>query len=480
MRRHALLGMVWMWLAVGLMLIAPARVGAQVQVSIAGAGGFIPDGSGNTTAGPPLDVQFVVPPGYGPVQTVFLAMTASHPAVGELVATLIAPDGTSHTLFAFTGWNGVDGALVSMGSTARLSGRYWFSDGSTQQWWTEAGRTAVMPQFGYRTSVPGGTPSPFRGNDTLMDPVFAGRTSSGTWTLRITDNRFGNTGTITAPILSLQTALTDVQAPTSLKVASIAGNLVTLRWDTPTLGPAPTGYFIQGGIAPGQVLGTIPMGDPQNSMTFSVGTGSYYVRVHASNGGMQSPASNEIPLHVTTAVAPSAPAGLTGVVDGSNVHLTWRNTYGGGIPTSSVIDVSGSANVSVPIGAGETFSYAGVPGGTYTFRVRSTNAGGTSGASNAVTLSFPRACGGATPGMPENFLAYALGRSVNLLWEAPSTGPAASTYMLHVSGAFTGDVPLTGRALSAQVPPGTYTFVLESGNACGFGGFTPAKTVVVR
>ncbi len=479
MRLQRVLGMVWC--LCGLMVLWPGSSWAQVQVSVAAEGGFIPDGSGNTTAGAPLDIPFVVPPGYGPVQTVFLAMTASHPAVGELAVTLISPDGTAHTLFAFTGWNGVDGALVSMGSTARLFGRYWFSDAPAgQHWWTAAQGAAIPQLQNYRTSVPGGTPSPFRGNNTLMDPVFAGRTSSGTWILRITDNRFGNTGTISGPILSLQTALTDVQAPTSLKVASIVGNLVTLRWDTPALGPAPTGYFIQGGLSPGQVLGTLPMADPQNSMRFSVASGSYYVRVHAVNGGMQSPASNEIPLHVTTAVPPSAPAGLTGVVDGSTVHLTWRNTFGGGIPTAGLIDITGAATASVPIGAGETFSYAGVPGGTYTFRVRSVNAGGISGASNAVTLSFPRACSGATPGMPENFVAYALGRSVNLLWEAPSTGPAASNYLLHVAGAFTGDVPLTGRALSAQVPAGTYTFELESGNVCGYGGFTAATTVVVR
>ncbi len=478
MRPKRMLGVVW--ILCGMALYIPGESGAQVQVSVSADGGMIPDGSGNTTAGTPLDIRFDVPAGFGPVQTVFVAMTASHPAVGELVATLIAPDGTSHTLFGFTGWNGVDGALVAMGSTARLSGRYWFSDGATKTWWTEASQNVVMPQFDYRTSVPGGTPSPFRGDNTLMDPAFAGRISSGTWTLRIIDHRSGNTGNIVAPILSLQTALTDVQAPTSLKVHSIVGNLVTLRWDTPTLGPAPTGYVLQGGIVPGQVLGSIPMAEPQNSTAFSLGTGSYYVRVRAINGGMQSPVSNEIPLHVTTALPPSTPVGLTGLVDGSSVHLTWRNTYGGGIPTAGIVDVTGSATVSVPIGGGETFSYAGVPGGTYTFRVRGVNAGGSSSASNAVTLSFPRACGGATPGAPENFVAYALGRSLFLLWEAPSAGPAAANYLLHVTGAFTGDVPITGRGLSGPVPPGTYTFVLESGNTCGFGGFTPAKTVVVR
>lgn len=478
MRLQRVLGIVWMWLA--LLLTWPASSLAQVFVVADGASGFIADGSGNTTTGPALDTDLDIPGGYGPVQTVVVDLVLSHPAVGELSAALIAPDGTTHTLFAYTGWNGVDGALVQMGYATRLSGRYLFSDGAFTNWWTTANANTVMPPAVYRTSVPGGTTSVFRGADTLMNPVFAGKASAGKWKLRLTDSRSGNTGTLTSARLILQTALTDVQPPANLKVASIAGNLVTLRWETPALGPTPTGYFIQGGTAPGQSLGTLPMGEPQNSVTFAIGSGTYYLRAHAVNGAMQSPASNEIPLYVTTAVAPSIPAGLTGVVDGSTVHLTWRNTFGGGIPTGSVIDVTGSATGSASLGPGETFSYPGVPGGTYTFRVRSVNAGGTSGASNAVTLSFPRNCGGATPGMPENFLAYAVGRSLNLLWEPPSTGPAASTYMLHVTGAFTGDVPLNGRGISAQVPPGTYTFVLESGNVCGFGGFTSPTTVVVR
>jgi hypothetical protein len=262
---------------------------------------------GNTTPGPVFESDIDVPSGYGPVQTVVMDLVLSHPAVGELSAILVGPDGTTHPLFAYTGWNGVDGAVVSMGSTTRLSARYVFSDRATTNWWTAASGNTTMPPGSYRTSVPGGTLSPFRGDDTLMDPVFAGRASGGRWKLRLTDSRFGNVGSVSMVRMYLDTALTTVQPPTGLRVAAIAGNLVTLRWDTPALGPAPTGYLIRGGLAPGQVLGTIPMGDPQNSLTFSVGSGSYYVRAHAGYGGTLSSASNEIPLHVTSAVAPSTP-----------------------------------------------------------------------------------------------------------------------------------------------------------------------------
>ena len=54
----------------------------------------------------------------------------------------------------------------------------------------------------------------------------------------------------------------------------------------------------------------------------------------------------------------------------------------------------GAATLSVPVPAGETFSYAGVPGGTYTFTVRAVNITGVSAPSAPLTLTFPSACSG--------------------------------------------------------------------------------------
>ena len=49
-------------------------------------------------------------------------------------------------------------------------------------------------------------------------------------------------------------------------------------------GPAPTGYVIEGGIAPGEVLASIPTGSAYPIYTFTAPTGSFYVRVYTLAG----------------------------------------------------------------------------------------------------------------------------------------------------------------------------------------------------
>ena len=74
-------------------------------------------------------------------------------------------------------------------------------------------------------------------------------------------------------------------------------------------------------------------------------------------------------------------------------YLSTGGTYVAITPTR-VADTRLDEEEPLPLGPGETFQFAGVPPGTYTLRVRSTNGAGTSGSSNAVTLSFPGACSG--------------------------------------------------------------------------------------
>ena len=112
--------------------------------------------------------------------------------------------------------------------------------------------------------------------------------------------------------------------------------------------------------------------------TFTAPTGTFYVRIHAVGPGGRSSASNEIRIVVNAASPPSAPADLLGVVDGSFIALTWRNTSVGGAPTGLVLDVTGSSTLSLPLGLTDRFTFTGVPAGSYTFAVRATNTWGTS------------------------------------------------------------------------------------------------------
>lgn len=272
----------------------------------------------------------------------------------------------------------------------------------------------------------------------------------------------------------------DTQPPTGLHAYSIAGNNVTLRWMPPVAGPRPTGYTVEGGVNPLEVLAIIPTGSSYPIYSFAAPTGSFYVRVHALTGANKSTASNEIRLHVGMPVAPSAPASLTGVVSGSTVNLAWRNTFAGGAPDRVILEAvpAGGAPIILPLGVADTFGAAGVPAGSYALRLWAANAGGVGGPSNEVIVNVPEACSG-TPGVPAAFLAYTIGRTIFVVWDPPTTGPAATSYELSVTGSYAGRFATTGRALSGAAGPGRYDLSLEARNPCGIGPATPAQTVTV-
>ena len=216
---------------------------------------------------------------------------------------------------------------------------------------------------------------------------------------------------------------TTVQPPTGLIAHSVTGNTVTLRWTPPAVGPSVTGYMLEGGINPGEVLASIPTNTGTAPVfTLMAPTGSFYVRIHALAGAQRSAASNEIRIHVNVPVNPSAPTGLLGLVNGSTLNLAWRNTYQGGAPTSMLLDVTGSEITTVPLGFAEGFGFAGVPGGTYTLRLRAVNAGGPSAPSDPITLTFPSDCSG-PPQAPTNVVAYRIGSLASVLWEPAASGP---------------------------------------------------------
>ena len=188
-------------------------------------------------------------------------------------------------------------------------------------------------------------------------------------------------------------------------------------------GLPPTEYVLEGGIHPNEVLASIPTGSPFPIYTFTAPTGAFYVRMHTLSGANRSSASNEIRIFVNVPAPPSAPANFTGMRNGSSVLLSWRNTFGGGAPGAVVLDVTGSATTTIPLGLTDAFAFDGVPPGTYTLRLRAMNAAGASGPTSPITLTFPGGCSGA-PSPPSNFLAYRVGNAVFVVWDPPATGAA--------------------------------------------------------
>jgi hypothetical protein len=265
--------------------------------------------------------------------------------------------------------------------------------------------------------------------------------------------------------------------PTGLWVASLVGNSVTLAWTPPAGGVTPTGYLLEGGTAPGTTMASLPTGGTAPTMSFDAPSGVLYVRVHAVAGSAKSAASNEVPLHVNVPAPPGAPTGLLGLANGNHLTLVWRNGTSGSPAAGVTLDVTGAATASVPMALSDSFALGGVPPGTYTFAVRAFNGTGTSGPSNAVTLTFPGSC--AVPHTPANFSVTRTGNVVSASWAPALSGAAPTGFLLMVMGTYTLEVPIAGRSISAPVGPGVYTLSVAATNPCGTSAPTIAQTVTV-
>lgn len=264
-------------------------------------------------------------------------------------------------------------------------------------------------------------------------------------------------------------------APTDLR-SRVYGTSVTLWWTPPAGVAGPVSYVVEAGSSPGAPLVRLPIASSVFSVVAPPGT--WYVRVRSVVGGVEGPASEEIPVVVNPSAPPSSPTHLLGLAHGSSMVLTWKNPQSGGVATSLVLDVNGAVTTSLPLPLGESFSYTPVPPGTYTFTIRAVNAGAASGPSNTVTLSFPSACSG-PPNAPENVTLSHAGGLVSVSWDPPSSGPAPSAYLLHVTGDLQAIIPVPSRSIGGTVAPGTYHVAVGATNACGPGPIGPAQTITV-
>lgn len=273
--------------------------------------------------------------------------------------------------------------------------------------------------------------------------------------------------------------------PTNFRVDDIdrsaGANRVTVRFDPPTQGPTPSQYVVKGGILPGQTLGSLLTDSSFPILEFDAPFGEFWLSAAGVIGNDVTGDSNVVPLNTTTSRVPSAPENLTIAVDGSTLHLAWNNTYTGGLLTTNILNVTGAANLSVPLGVTESFSFTGVPSGTYNFTIGAASAIGSSPTSNGVSGTFPGTCTG-PPQMPENVLLFANGRNLGVIWDHPKNGPAPDGYKLDVESAvFTGRLTVQAqyKLVRGNVPAGTYGVRVVS-TGCGQETAAPKQTVVIQ
>ncbi|REJ78440.1 MAG: VCBS repeat-containing protein [Acidobacteria bacterium] len=169
--------------------------------------GDIPDaisGCGNP-APTSRDVMFDVSGMLGSVTSVEIQVTIDHNWVGDISATLIAPDATEHLLFGRTGAT----AAFPCGDGSALSGVYTFRDSAAgTNWWTAAADNVnSVPPGAYRTTETGPLAATTNAPLTELSISFPPTMDpNGVWILRLNDVNFEDVGSVTAATLTITTA----------------------------------------------------------------------------------------------------------------------------------------------------------------------------------------------------------------------------------------------------------------------------------
>lgn len=274
-------------------------------------------------------------------------------------------------------------------------------------------------------------------------------------------------------------------APTNLQ-ATVNGNNLSLTWNAPSSGGAPSGYALLARTTPGgPLLVTLPVGNV-TSFAAAGPNGVFVLSLVASNAAGAGPESSAISITLPTVPPPpGAPTNLVASAFGDTATFTWNPPSSGGAAANYVLFAGLTPGFALPIAslplpasqAGVVVP--GVPPGTYYVRVVAQNAGGTSAPTNEATLTVS---GPQAPGAPTLSQPTGAGNTLNLAW-TPGGGGLPTSYLLTAlttGGAVLATVPLSGTAVSfANVPNGTYVLRLVAVNAVGASAASNEVTVTL-
>lgn len=267
--------------------------------------------------------------------------------------------------------------------------------------------------------------------------------------------------------------------PTGL-TTSASGSTVTLTWQKPAVGCAPTSYIIQAGSSPGASnLANFSTGNTDTSFSAGgVGAGAYYVRVLAATAAGTSGPSPDSLLIVGgggCSAAPGASPGLSVSVSAATVTFAWLAAPGS--PTSYILQAGSSPGSSslgaINVGNATSYTASGVPNGTYYARIVASNACGSGPASNEVTALVGGTAGPTlsavhgfvgSPGDGSNWSTLTQGSDGNFYGTSVTGGPFSSVcsanllgcgllFKLTPSGVFTVLYTFTGSSADHNATP---------------------------
>jgi hypothetical protein len=293
---------------------------------------------------------------------------------------------------------------------------------------------------------------------------------SGTTTFTITAvGATGATATASATVTVPTAAAPGV--PRAM-AASVSGSRVTLNWQPPTTGGAPTHYLLAVGTSAGasNVVSGYNVGNTLR-VSGDLPRGTYYAHVRAVNGAGMSLSSNSAWFKIGRKLA--TPTGFNVQWSGTAATLSWTAPAADAsedVPTGYVLEAGTAPGLSnaATVRVGNVTSFTtDVSRGIYYVRVRAENQYGDSDPSQELEVRAP---GG--PQAPSRLVDVGSGATVDLRWNASAGGSAATGYVIEA-----GSAPGLADLASLQVgnvirfvtnaPPGTYYVRVRGINARG-------------
>ena len=237
--------------------------------------------------------------------------------------------------------------------------------------------------------------------------------------------------------------------PTGL-ATSVSGSTVTISWQKPAVGCAPTYYVIQAGSTPGSSnLANFSTGSDATSFSAGgVGAGTYYIRVLGGNAAGTSGPSPDVQMVVgggACTAPPGASPGLSVSVSDTTITFSWLAAPGS--PSSYILQAGSSSGASnlgqFNVGNALSYTATAVPKGTYYVRLVATSPCGSGPASNEVVANVGVTSGvtltalhgfTGSPGDGSNWSTLTQGPDGNFYGTSVTGGPFDSTCAANLTG----------------------------------------------
>jgi hypothetical protein len=245
--------------------------------------------------------------------------------------------------------------------------------------------------------------------------------AAGTYYLVVASHgSYGDVGQYTLSVTAPTTIVPAPSAPSNLTASAISSSEINLTWSDNSGNES--GFAIDRATDSGftQNFSTNSVGAnvTSYSATALAASTTYYFRVRATSAAGNSANSNVVSA-TTASTLPAAPANLIGsAISSSQINLSWadRSSNESGFVLDRATDAFFTQNVSTANVGSNATSYSATAlsaSTTYYFRVRATNAAGSSGNSNTAIVRTAATL----PTTPSSLTALAVSAGqINLSW----------------------------------------------------------------